>query len=86
VSTTWGAHPAFASDAQHIIRGTSGGVVLGSTLINQQLAPNDRTDQGSDWEDLKTVTITGSTLIVELNNAGSEQYVIADAIRIERIG
>jgi len=86
VSTTYGANAAFASNAQYTIRDASGGVMLGSALINQQLAPNDLTDQGSAWEDLKTVSITGSTLVVELTNAGTDQYVIADAIRIERIG
>jgi hypothetical protein len=86
VSTTWGANPAFAANARYSILAVSGGMVLGSSLINQQQAPNDFTDQGSAWEDVKTVTITGSTLVVELTNVGTDPYVIADAIRIERIG
>ena len=41
-------------------------------------------DFGTDWEDLMTVTITGSELVVELTNDANE-WVIADAIRIQRI-
>jgi hypothetical protein len=51
---------------------------------DQSLNPDDRIDQGSKWEDLATVNVTAGTLIVDLANGNA--YVMADAIRIERLG
>jgi hypothetical protein len=57
----------------------------GTVRLNQELAPNDRVDAGTNWEDLgSSFSITGSTLVVKLTNAANE-YVIADGIRIERL-
>ncbi|MBI3469319.1 MAG: hypothetical protein HY000_40465, partial [Planctomycetes bacterium] len=53
----------------------------------QRQAPNDFTESGSSWEFIGDVfSITGSTLTVRLSNVGADGYVIADAIRIERVG
>jgi len=86
VSTTWLAASNRATNASYFFRSAIGGSALGSAIINQQSAPNDFSDQGSAWEDLGIVTVTGSSLVVELTNAGADHYIIADAIRIERIG
>ncbi|MFB3103938.1 MAG: hypothetical protein ACE1ZA_03335, partial [Pseudomonadales bacterium] len=83
VSATWIEHPNRATDASYsVFDGTN----LQSTVnLNQELAPNDLSDAGTTWEDLGNFVITGSTLTVSLSNAANE-YVIADAIRIVRIG
>ena len=86
VSTTWTEHANRASDAPYFVRETAGGPVLAVKEVNQKVAPNDLNDQGSLWEDLGTVTIHGNTLQVELTSAGADGYVIADAVRIERLG
>ena len=52
--------------------------------VNQELAPGDFTDQGVGWKDLGTYNITGDTLTVQLSD-DADDYVIADAIRIERV-
>ena len=85
VSATWFAYTNRATNAPFTIRDGIAGPVLDTVLVNQQLAPNDFTDAGSDWEDLTTITITGNTLTVQLTN-NANGYVIADAIRIESIG
>src|SRR5690606_809352 len=54
-------------------------------IINQELTPNDFNDAGSAWEDLGVFTISGNTLVVRLSDAANE-YVNADAIRIQRVG
>ena len=56
-------------------------LMLELVRVNQELAPDDLADGGSNWEDLAIVTITGTDLVVELSNAANE-YVIADAIRV----
>jgi hypothetical protein len=86
VSATWVPFPNRATNAPYQIREAAAGPVLATKAIDQQQAPNDLNDQGSFWEDLGVVTVQGSTLRVELTNAGANNYVIADAIRIERIG
>ena len=48
-------------------------------------APPGTPDAGANWENLGTFNITGNTLMVTLNDAADE-YVMADGIRIERVG
>jgi hypothetical protein len=62
-----------------------GSTPLGTVRVNQELAPNDFSDAGTTWEDLGVFTICGNTLVVRLSDNANE-YVIADAIRIERVG
>ncbi len=52
--------------------------------VNQEQAPNDFTFLGAGWDILGNFIITGNTLVVRLTNQANE-YVIADAIRIERL-
>ncbi|HUQ68582.1 MAG TPA: choice-of-anchor D domain-containing protein, partial [Planctomycetaceae bacterium] len=88
VSATWptGLGAAAATNAPFSIRETLTGVVLQAAAINENVEPNDLTDAGSMWEHLGLVTIQGSSLFVQLTNVGAETWVVADAIRIERVG
>ena len=79
VFATWAAHQNRATDAPYTV--LDGAVELGTFDLNQQIAPNDRTEAGTVWEDLGTFTVTGSSLVVELTN-DANGYVIADAIAI----
>ncbi len=81
VSATWVAHLNRATNAPFTILDSVGGTTLATTLLNQQAPPSDFMDDGTAWEDLAVVTVTGSTLVVELSNA-ADGYVIADAIRV----
>jgi hypothetical protein len=83
VSASWFAHSNRASDAPYTI--LDGSNVLGTVRINQKLTPNDFSDGGTSWEDLGGPRdITGNTLVVQLSDAANG-YVIADAVRIERV-
>jgi hypothetical protein len=86
VAATWLPHSNRATDAPYqIYDGAAAPANLASAIdVNQELTPNDFTDAGSAWEQIDTVTVTGNTLTVTLSNAAN-QYVIADAIRIERL-
>ena len=86
VSTTWQAKSNRASDAPFVIEDGSG-TELAAVAVNQQLAPDDRTDAGSAWKDLATVSVSGGTLVVKLSeSATASGQVIADAVRIVRLG
>jgi trimeric autotransporter adhesin len=82
VAATWSPHKNRATDAPYTV--FSGSTPLTTVDVNQELAPNDFSDDGVNWEKLGTFTITSNTLRVQLSNAANE-YVIADAIRIERL-
>jgi|GEM_PF-5748335 len=64
--------------------GTSAATVRGTTAINQQLAPDDFTADGTVWEDLGVFEVNNRTLTVMLSNL-TDGRIIADAIRIERV-
>jgi hypothetical protein len=83
VTATWSTNSNRATNAPYTV--FDGASPLSTILVNQELAPNDLSDSGAAWEDLGTFVINGSTLMVRLTNAANE-YVIADAIRIERVG
>ncbi len=51
---------------------------------NQELAPDDFTDDGVGWETLGDFKVTNNSVTVQLADDANE-YVIADAVRIERI-
>jgi hypothetical protein len=83
VSATWFPHPNRATNSPFTIR--DGATPLATVRVNQELAPNDFTDSGAEWEILGGVyQIVGDTLVVQLSNDANE-FVIADAIRIERL-
>ncbi len=83
VSATWVAYSNRAIDAPYTIY--DGTAEIAQLDVNQKIAPNDFTDAGGNWEDLAIVDVLGTTLNVTLTNDASE-FVIADAVRIERIG
>ncbi len=90
VAATWTPLSNRATDAPYdIFDNTSW---LSSAAVNQQLppSPDHEEDNGAfpdvNFQTLTTpVTITGDTLIVKLSD-DANNYVIADAIRIERLG
>ena len=85
VSATWLLHTNRATNAPFsVYNGAATGTPLQTVLVNQQWAPSGFTDSGSTWQDLGVFAITASTLSVKLTNAANG-YVIADAIRIERV-
>jgi hypothetical protein len=82
VSATWVPNPNRATNAPYTISDAGGTVA-----VNQEQAPNDFSDAGVSWEDLVTgLSVTDGTLQVSLTDVGANEYVIADAIRVERVG
>jgi hypothetical protein len=65
---------------------SDGSLVVGTALVNQQMAPAGFSDAGANWQDLGgPYDVTGTTLAVRLSDAANG-YVIADAVRVERLG
>lgn len=87
VSATWFADPNRTTVAPYTM---SGGASPLTVTANQEAFPTDFYDAGVTWKVLAIYTITGSTLKVELTNnvppEANEAYVIADAVRIQRVG
>ena len=83
VAVTWLAWAGRATNAPYTV--LSGSTALGTVLVNQQLAPSGFSDQGGTWQDLGSFTISGNQLVVRLSD-NANGYVIADAIRINRLG
>ena len=84
VSASWTGGRNRATDAPFTV--TDGANPLATVLKNQKQKPDDFSGVGLSWEDLGgTYAITGTTLRVSLSNAAN-QYVIADAVRVERVG
>ena len=84
VSATWAAHANRATDAPYrILDGTT---EVFSTTVNQEITPlADAVDAGRTFQNLGgVVTINSGTLVVQLSD-DANQYVIADAVRIEKI-
>lgn len=64
-----------------VYSGLGGATQLGTTLVNQQLAPVGEYSNGVAWQSIGTFEVTSNTLRVKLaNNANG--FVVADAIRI----
>ena len=82
VASTWTPLNNRATNAPYTLR--DDGTAVGTIQRNQQLAPNDFSDRGVDWEILGDFAITGTRLTVELSDAANG-YVIADGMRIERL-
>jgi hypothetical protein len=82
VTATWAQHPNRATNAAYAI---DGGAPI---LVNQELPPNpDALESGVPFQNLLVGhNVNGSNLIVTLNDNGANEFVIADAIRIERVG
>jgi hypothetical protein len=84
VSATWFAWHNRATNSPFTV--FDGTTALATVRVNQELAPSDFTESGVGWKDLGgSYQVTGSSLAVALGNDAND-HVIADAIRIERIG
>lgn len=80
---TWKSGADRATDAPYTIRDS--GNFLTTVRRNQKNAPNDFTDENTPWEWVETVQVLDGTLTVELSDQANGR-VIADGIRIERVG
>ncbi len=84
VAATWTAYSNRASDSPFEIY--DGGAQRATVRVNQRFAPNDFGDAGVNWERLgNPVLISGTNLTVRMTD-DADGNLIADAIRIERIG
>jgi len=81
VAVTWSPEVNRATNAPFTVRG--GSTALGTALVNQVAAPGDFVDSGAAWKTLGTYDVSGNSLTVSLGLGNN--YVIADAVRIERI-
>lgn len=80
VYATYPANRSYASNAPfHVYNGSQ---LVGSRTVNQEVPPTTVID-GSRYLLLGSYAITGNQLVVRLTNAAN-QYVVADAIRIEQ--
>jgi hypothetical protein len=83
VAVTWTSYSNRATNAPYTV--LNGTTVLGTVQVNQQVNPSSFTDAGAVWQDLGNFTITGNQLVVQLSN-NANGYVIADAVRIQKVG
>jgi hypothetical protein len=58
---------------------------LGTVQVNQQVVPSGLSDQGVNWTDLGTFNVNSTQLVVQLS-ANANGYVIADGVRIQKVG
>jgi len=90
VSATWTPFSNRATNANYLINGAN------PVAVNQKLAPNNPLavpsgtfvpHGGFNFADLDSAfTLAGNTLTVSVSDAGANGNVIADAVRIERLG
>jgi hypothetical protein len=86
VSANWNAASGNASNTPYTITSPSDGKTFATVRVNQENAPDDFTESGTAWEDLGAlVELTGTSLTVTISDDANET-VIADGVRIERIG
>lgn len=83
IAVTWSEHENRASNARYILM--AGSNMADVVPVNQQEAPADFLDCGVPWKNLGEYTVRDATLMVMLTN-NADGYVIADAVRVERIG
>lgn len=87
VWTTWVQAPNRATNSPFTIY--DGGASRGTILVDQTIAPANQFVAPHSWKSLgENFTIDSGTLTVKLTNAGvnSSKQVVADAIRIQRVG
>jgi uncharacterized protein (DUF1800 family) len=85
VSATWSPAAGAADNTPYTI--ADGSNVLATVSVNQQVAPSTFVDGNQAWQDLGggVYAITGSSLVVSVSD-NADGNVLADAIRIERVG
>ncbi len=86
VWATWVQAPNRASNSPFSVFDNT--TLLATVPIKQTLAPNGYYEQGFSWSSLgELYAITSGTLVVKLTNAvAAGSYVVADAIRVNRLG
>jgi subtilisin family serine protease len=85
VSVTWDPYSNRSIDAPYTV--FDGTTSLGTVLVNQQNVPGSFTENGIYWYDLGSFAVIGNTLVIQLSDAASAgSYLIADAVRVQRIG
>ena len=86
VSVTWEPHGNRSEAVPDTM--LDGASALGTVTIDQRNAPADFTEDGVQWQDVGVYSLTGNTLTVQLSDLASPagRYVVADAVRVERIG
>lgn len=87
--TTWTPAADLSPNANYLLIDGAGG--LQERIINQRRAPDDLTFSGVTWESLGELDLTGTELIVSLDGTYTGQgtpvgRIVADAVRIERLG
>ena len=82
VWTTWTAHTLRATQAPYTI--TVDGENQGTVFVDQTQQPGE-TIGGHEWESIGTFDVSGNNLKVTLTDGVDQFYVIADAVRIERV-
>jgi hypothetical protein len=82
VYATWTVNGANATNAPFTI--LDGTTLRSSVAVNQRLVANDLNADGGHWKLLGNVTVNSGQLVVKLTNLANG-YVIADAVRIERV-
>lgn len=82
IGATWTSHTDRATDAPYTITGINGGPV--TVTRNQQVAPDDRLVNASQFEDLGVFQAAGATITVSLGD-NADGIVLADAIRVESL-
>lgn len=82
IGATWTAHTDRATDAPFTVTGVNGGPT--TVDLNQQLEPDDRLANSSQFEDIGVFTASGSTITVSLGD-NANGVVLADAVRIESL-
>ena len=83
IAGTWIAQNNHATNTPLAVY--DGTAQIGSLSINQRKAPNDFTENGAGWDNLGVFSVSGSTLSITMSN-NANNAVIADAMRIERVG
>ena len=86
VAVTWQSYTNRAMDARYTV--LDGATALGTVTVDQRQNPVGLVENGVLWQDVGVYQLVGDTLVVRLSDlAGpSGSYVIADAVRVERVG
>ena len=83
VHASWTGSSLNATNAPFTIY--DGSTAVGTVLKNQEVAASGLSWSSTNWSSLGTFDITGDTIRVTLTNAANDR-VVADAVRVERIG
>ena len=88
IATTWAGkydNKYNASDAPYTVSDAAGNI-LAQAVVDQFAVPADFEDAGKSWHSLATVTVADGTITVTLSEGSDANlYVVADAVRIERV-